>query len=72
MLKEKMTLDEFKNIMKKQGEAIGEARGEAIGEARGVVKGKIETAKGMLEDNLPLAMIAKYTGLSEKDIEKLK
>lgn len=33
---------------------------------------KIEIAKNMLKDNLPISAIIKYTGLSKEEIEKLK
>lgn len=33
---------------------------------------KLEIAKSMLEDNMSIAMIVKYTGLSKEEIEKLK
>ena len=33
---------------------------------------KIEIAKNMLKDNLPVETIVKYTGLSKEEIEKLK
>ena len=64
MLQEKMTLDEFKDIMERRGEARGIRKGE--------IKMQLKSAKSMLEDNLPIAMIVKYTGLSEEEIEKLK
>lgn len=33
---------------------------------------KIEIAKNMLKDNLPISAIIKYTGLSKEEVEKLK
>ncbi len=35
-------------------------------------EGKLEIAKSMLEDNLALEAIARYTGLSKEEIEKLR
>ena len=32
----------------------------------------VETARKMLEDNVPLATVIKYTGLSEKEVSELK
>ena len=38
---------------------------------KGIEQTKFETAKKMLADGLDISVISKYTGLSEKDIEKL-
>ena len=38
----------------------------------GRLEGKTEIVKNMLDDNLPIATIIKYTGLSKEEIEKLK
>ena len=38
----------------------------------GKIEGKLEIAKNMLMQNLSLTMISECTGLSKKDIEKLK
>lgn len=54
------------------GEAIGEARGEAIGEARAEAKTTTKIAKNLLIVGIPVTMIAKTTGLSEKEIAQLK
>ena len=67
---------------KKEGEAIGLEKGEAIGlekgEAIGIEKErqkahqeKITAALEMLSDGMPIEKIAKYTGLSINEIEKL-
>ncbi len=40
-------------------------------EERGEQRGRVETAKKMKKDNLPIEMILKYTGLSSKEIEAL-
>ena len=37
----------------------------------GETKKQIEIIKNMLDDNLPIATIIKYTGLSKEEIEKL-
>jgi predicted transposase/invertase (TIGR01784 family) len=37
----------------------------------GVQKGKIEMAKGMKNENIPIEMISKISGLSKEEIEKL-
>ena len=60
---------------RKEGEAIGEARGRAEGMAEGKAEGKAEEqsaiARRMLEDNVPVEAIAKYSGLSEDEVRKL-
>jgi predicted transposase/invertase (TIGR01784 family) len=37
----------------------------------GKIEGKMETARKMLDDDLPIETISKYTGLSTNEIEKL-
>jgi len=54
-----------------RGKEIGIKEGEERGERRGEKKGKVETAKRMLIDGVTIENIVKYTGLKEKDIEKL-
>ena len=56
---------------RKEGEAIGEARGRAEGEARGKAEEQSAIARRMLEDNVPVEVIAKYSGLSEDEVRKL-
>ncbi|MBV0900154.1 MAG: hypothetical protein KTV77_05625, partial [Wolbachia endosymbiont of Fragariocoptes setiger] len=46
---------------------IGEERGKAEGEKQA----KIEVAKAMLAENMEINTIAKFTGLSVREIEKL-
>ncbi|MCB0369633.1 MAG: hypothetical protein KDD45_09360, partial [Bdellovibrionales bacterium] len=48
-----------------------EARGEARGEAKGIAKEKIEIAKAMLLDGDSIEKVAKITGLTINDIQKL-
>ena len=56
---------------------IADARKTALkegleeGEKLGISKTKIETAKKMKEENIPLDIIIKITGLTEEEIEKL-
>ncbi|MGD2091133.1 MAG: Rpn family recombination-promoting nuclease/putative transposase [Candidatus Aminicenantes bacterium] len=45
--------------------------GIKIGEEKGIKKEKIETARKMFDDGLPIETISKYTGLSTGEIEKL-
>lgn len=55
-----------------EGKAEGIAKGKAEGIAEGVVKGKLTIARMMLESGEAVEKIIQYTGLSKKDIEKLK
>lgn len=50
-----------------------EAREEgiAIGEERGAHNAHIETARALMQDGIPVDLIAKYTGLSPEDISNL-
>jgi len=45
--------------------------GIEIGEKRGEKRGKIEIARGMKQDSISLKNIAKYTGLTIKEIESI-
>jgi predicted transposase/invertase (TIGR01784 family) len=47
------------------------SEGKKIGEERGEKREKIETARRMLIDGVSIENIIKYTGLKEKEIEKL-
>ncbi|OXS61941.1 hypothetical protein B1A99_04905, partial [Cohnella sp. CIP 111063] len=49
-----------------------ERKGYMQGLSEGKVEGKIETAARMLEEGLPVELIAKVTGLPDRDIEQLK
>ena len=50
----------------------GEAKGKAEGLSEGEAKKSLEIAKSMLEDNAPVELICKYTGLSKEEVIKLK
>ncbi|MEL3909211.1 MAG: hypothetical protein P1P64_09440, partial [Treponemataceae bacterium] len=65
-------LSEYKYQLMVQGERE-EARKEGLaeGEERGVIKAKLETAKTFKEMGLSILQIAKGTGLTEEEIEKL-
>ncbi len=79
----KETLEELKEKIIKEGkggiemmhakEVLRRDRLKAIkdGENRGVIKGKLIIAKKMLEEKLDIDFIAKVTGLSRSEIEKL-
>ncbi|MNK39573.1 hypothetical protein D3C87_581870 [compost metagenome] len=65
-LKHKRDAESVFNSAKKSGEALGLAKGLAEGER----KKALETAKAFKEIGLPIADIAKGTGLSVEEIEK--
>lgn len=47
--------------------ASGRREGKKIGE----LQGKLEMAREMLKDNMPIEKVAKYAGLSVEEIQKL-
>ena len=55
----------------KDGLAQGWTQGRAEGEAEGIRKGKLDMARGMLRDGLPIETIMKYSGLLKDEIEHL-
>ena len=67
------------NDVREEGEAIGMVKGEAKGRAEGLVEGeakgraeeKIVTASTMKQEGFDPAVIAKITGLSPSEIERL-
>jgi predicted transposase/invertase (TIGR01784 family) len=46
--------------------------GKFEGKIEGKREGKIETARAMKKDGLPISTIAKYTGLTEAEVDKLE
>ena len=54
-----------------EGRAKGIAEGRAEGREEGRTEERIENARKMKADNMPVELIAKYTGLSKEDIESL-
>jgi len=61
---------------REEGIATGIIKGRQEGIATGMEKGqqmnKLETAKKMIQEGLPIDLIQRVTGLSEKEIEDLK
>ena len=64
-------LEEGERIGIEKGEKIGIEKGEKIGIEKGKAEErakahaeKMETAKKMLQDGMPLELVAKYSGLS--------
>ena len=74
MLK-KDTYDSGFTAGRNEGIAIGEERGRnegiSIGLSQGEHKKAIETAKSMKSEDMPVNTIARFTGLSIEEIEKL-
>jgi predicted transposase/invertase (TIGR01784 family) len=67
-------LNTFNSAEKKaaeKGRAEGLAEGLAEGRAEGRAEEKLEIAKNMKADGQPLDLIAKFTGLTIEEIEKL-
>ena len=64
-LREKAIYDEY--FAYERGEEKGEARGKIIGEKHG----KMKTAIEMMKNNISMDIIAKCTGLNEKELEEL-
>ena len=56
----------------REGMALGEAKGERKGLLAGERNAKFETAKKMLENEIPIALITKCTGLSLEEVNSLK
>ena len=56
----------------REGMALGEAKGEKKGLLAGEHKKAIETAKKMLENEIPIDLITKCTGLSLEEVKRLK
>ncbi len=54
-----------------KGKAEGRAEGRAEGKAEGLAEAKLNLAKLMLSEGEDIVKIAKYTGLSRGEIEKL-
>jgi predicted transposase/invertase (TIGR01784 family) len=57
-------------ILETLGQRLRE-EGRKEGEKRGEKKAKLETAKRMLNDGLPIESIVKYTGLTEDEVKAL-
>ena len=55
-----------------KGREVGREAGLAEGRVEGITSQRLETARSMLADGLPLEKIMRYTGLSKEEIGKLK
>ncbi len=68
----KNLLEKSKREGHREGIAEGEERGIALGREQGSHSKAVETARSMIADNFPDSTIAKHTGLSLEEIQKLK
>ena len=59
------------NTAKKDAKEEGRAEGRAEGLAEGEAKANMDNARKMKADGMPTELIAKYTGLTIEEIEKL-
>ena len=74
------TIKNYEERGEARGREEGRVEGEKIGEERGIEKGlkegervkAIEIARRMLEDNMPIDVIVKYSGLKDEEITTLK
>jgi predicted transposase YdaD len=55
-----------------KGLAKGEAKGLAKGEAKGLAKASNQIALNMLQSNIAIDLVAKFTGLTLKQVQKLQ
>lgn len=70
---ERAAYDEHLNAIAIQMDVLNTAKMEGLAEGRaeGSSERALEIAKGMMMDGLPVSVIAKYTGLSSEEIERL-
>ena len=54
------------------GEVRGQKRGEKLGKKQGISEGIVKVAKSMVDENIDINIISKVTGLSIKEVSKLK
>ena len=66
-----ITVEEYGEVMKREGFDDGKAEGIAQGEASGRAAEKLEMAKAMKAENIDIDTIAKVSGLSKEEIETL-
>ena len=75
MLFKELTREEDLEISRldgyEEGERAGFTKGERAGAERGAKQKQCEIAKSLRESGIPIDVIAKNTGLSEKEIAEL-
>ena len=54
------------------GEVRGQKRGEKLGKKQGISEGIVKVAKSMVDENIDINIISKVTGLSIKEVSKLR
>ena len=59
------------NAGRQEGKTLGIVEGKTLGIAEGSRQKALETAKNLLQFGLSVENIAKATGLSQEDVEKL-
>ena len=69
-LREKWEMDRVSEIGYERRKALAE--GEAKGRAEGEIKAKKEAVRKMLREKLPIELIEKITGMTQKEIELIK
>lgn len=57
---------------KEKNDKLLKEEGRTEGYISGEKDGKLETAKNMIKDKLPIETIVKYTGLSKQEVEELQ
>ena len=70
-MKQKWDYQNQLDFAEQKGRSEGKAEGLAEGLAEGHDEEKIETARRMLTDKLPVETIMKYTGLSVEQLREL-
>ena len=74
-MKQKWDYQNQLDFAEQKGRSEGKAEGLAKGRSEGLAEGrdteKIETARRMLTDKLPVETIMKYTGLSVEQLREL-
>lgn len=68
---EKEYVDAHKDEWKSEGIKEGVEEGIEKGVNKGLREGKLQIAKAMLADGMPLEKVAKYSGFSVKEIQQL-
>ena len=76
MIMDGISVEEFAEIRAREaydmGEQAGFTKGEQAGVERGATQREREIALQMLKEGMKLDLIAKLTGLSAEEIERLK
>jgi predicted transposase/invertase (TIGR01784 family) len=72
IMKESVIYQEILLEGEAKGLAKGEAKGLAKGEAKGLAKASNQIALNMLRSNIAIDLVAKFTGLTLKQVQKLQ